>query len=92
MWNELDERLDEVDANIHGDLIVVGTAGAAASSFTVVAVAWALRTGFLASGLLAQMPAWRGVDPMLIMQGLGNHEDEETLEELMKRQSQSLDQ
>jgi hypothetical protein len=55
-------------------------------------VAWALRTGFLASGLLAQMPAWRAVDPLLIMQGFGKTDNEETLEEMMKRESQSLDQ
>ena len=90
MWNALDEQLDHVDSQIHGDLIVVGAAGAAASSFTVGVVAWALRTGFLASGLLAQMPAWRAVDPLLIMQGFGDDESEETLEEMMKRQSESL--
>ena len=91
MWNELDQQLEHVESQIHGDLIVVGAAGAAASSFTVGVVAWALRTGFLASGLLAQMPAWRAVDPLLIMQGFGKNENEETLEELMKRESQSLD-
>jgi hypothetical protein len=91
MWNAFDEQLDQVDSQIHGDLIVVGAAGAAASSFTVGVVAWALRTGFLASGLLAQLPAWRAVDPLLIMQGLGGSDDEESLEELMKRQSQSVD-
>ena len=91
MWNELDEKLNQVDSQIHGDLIVVGTAGAAASSFTVGIVAWSLRTGFLASGLLAQLPAWRGIDPMLIMQSFGKTEGtEETLEELMKRQSEAL--
>ncbi len=91
LWNELDERLKNVDSHVHGDLIVVGTAGAAASSFTVGVVAWTLRTGFLASGLLAQMPAWRTVDPMLIMQGLSGGENAETLEELMERERESLD-
>jgi hypothetical protein len=91
MWKQLDEQLDNVESQIHGDLIVVGAAGAAASSFTVGVVAWALRSGFLASGLLAQLPAWRAIDPMLIMQGFGNDESAESLEELMRRQSQSLD-
>jgi hypothetical protein len=91
MWNELDQQMDHMESQIHGDLIVVGAAGAAASSFTVGAVAWALRTGFLASGLLAQMPAWKAVDPLLVMQGLGETGDEESLQEMMNRQSQSLD-
>ncbi len=91
MWNELDQQMDYVESQIQGDLIVVGAAGAAASSFTVGAVAWALRTGFLASGLLAQMPAWKAFDPLLVMQGLGETGDEESLQEMMNRQIQSLD-
>jgi VCBS repeat-containing protein len=91
MWNELDERVQQVESRIQGDLIVVGTAGAAASSLTVGLVAWALRTGFLASGLLAQMPAWRSFDPLLVMQGLGESGDEETLEDFVNREIESLD-
>ncbi len=91
MWNELDKQMETIESQIQGDLIVVGAAGAAASSFTVGIVAWGLRTGFLASGLLAQMPAWRAVDPLLIMQGSGDS-DNESLEELMKRRSEALDE
>ena len=76
---------------IQGDLIVVGTAGAAASSLTVGVVAWAVRSGFLASGLLAQLPAWRGMDPLVIMRGFGDEENQETLEELMREQASRLD-
>ena len=54
-------------------------------------IAWGLRTGFLASGLLAQLPAWRSIDPLLIMQGAGQG-DNESLEELMKRRSDALDE
>ncbi|TWT48195.1 hypothetical protein Pla22_51960 [Rubripirellula amarantea] len=90
MWNELDKQLGTIESQIHGDLIVVGAAGAAASSFTVGVVAWGLRTGFLASGMLAQLPAWRAIDPLLIMQGAGDG-DGESLEDLMKRRSEDLD-
>ncbi len=91
MWNELDQQLTQVESQIQGDLIVVGAAGAAASSFTVGVVAWAIRTGFLASGLLAQMPAWRAFDPLLVMRGLGGDDDDETLQEMMNRRIQTLD-
>jgi hypothetical protein len=90
MWNELDQRMKGVESQIQGDLIVVGAAGAATSSFMVGVAAWGLRTGFLASGLLAQLPAWRAVDPLLIMQGSGDGDDE-SLEDLMKRRSDELD-
>ena len=72
------------------DLIIVGTAGAAASSATVGLVAWALRGGFLLTGLMAQLPAWQSVDPLLIMQGLSSAPQTETLEELMERRQQEM--
>ncbi|WP_372718456.1 DUF4347 domain-containing protein [Novipirellula sp.] len=92
MWDQLDNYQKQLDSQIQGDLIVVGTAGAAASSFTVGIVAWALRSGFLVSGLLAHMPAWRAVDPLLIMQGVGVSDDGESLEELMDRRNQEMDE
>ncbi len=91
MWTELDAQRNLVESQIQGDLIVVGAAGAAASSVTVGVVAWALRSGILASGLLAQMPAWRAFDPLMIMQGGGEASDNESLEELMARRSEALD-
>ena len=90
MWNELDKHMQDVESQMQGDLIVVGAAGAATSSFMVGVVAWGLRTGFLASGLMAQLPAWRAVDPLLIMQGSGES-DNESLEDLIKRRSEELD-
>ena len=97
LWNQLDTQRDHIESQIHGDLIIVGTAGAAASGFTVGFIAWALRAGFLASGLLAQLPAWKAMDPTLIMQGFEGltdrnnlDQDSETLEELMDRQSQTF--
>ncbi|TWT76611.1 hypothetical protein CA13_71070 [Planctomycetes bacterium CA13] len=91
MWDQLDHCQEALESQIRGDLIVVGTAGAAASSFTIGVVAWALRSGFLVSGLIAQIPAWRGVDPLLIMQGLSSGDTGETLEELMDRRSREIE-
>lgn len=90
MWDQLDNYQQKVNLQINGDLIVVGTAGAAASSVTVGVVAWALRSGLLLSGLLAHMPAWSAVDPLLIMQGFSGTGDGETLEELMDRHDKAM--
>ena len=86
-----------MESQINGDLIIVGAAGAAASGFTVGFIAWAFRAGFLASGLLAQLPAWKAMDPTLIMQGFegfssttGDDQNKETLEEMMDRQGQTF--
>ena len=90
MWDQLDNYQQKVNSQIKGDLIVVGTAGAAASSVTVGVVAWALRSGLLLSGLIAHMPAWSAVDPLLIMQGFSGTGDGETLEELMDRHDKAM--
>ncbi len=97
LWSQLDTQRDHMESQIHGDLIIVGAAGAAASGFTVGFIAWAFRAGFLASGLLAQLPAWKAMDPTLIMQGFegftetsSDDRDTETLEQMMDRQSQAF--
>ena len=92
MWDQLDEQKNFVESQIQGDLIVIGSTGAAASGFTVGVVAWALRSGFLVSGLMAQMPLYRAVDPLLIMGSSGAVEGGETLAEMMDRQSKELDE
>ena len=97
LWSQLDTQRDHMESQIHGDLIIVGAAGAAASGFTVGFIAWAFRAGFLASGLLAQLPAWKAMDPTLIMQGFegftgtgSDDQDTETLEQMMDRQGQAF--
>ncbi len=90
MWDEMDLHRQSVDSHIQGDLIMVGFAGAAASTVTVGYVAWAIRSGFILSGLLAQMPAWQAIDPLLIMQGLRGNQNSETLEEMMDRKAKGL--
>ncbi|MEM8910925.1 MAG: cadherin domain-containing protein, partial [Planctomycetota bacterium] len=93
MWDELDDQRERVESQIQTDLIVVGSAGAAASSFTAGVVAWAMRSGFLVSGLVAHMPAWSGVDPLMIMQGMSGNTagDQETLEQLMDRRAKEME-
>lgn len=90
MWDQMDEHRQLIDSHIQGDVIVVGAAGAAASTFTVGYVAWAVRSGFILSGLLAQMPAWQSIDPLMIMQGLSGTGKGETLEQMMDRKAKGL--
>jgi hypothetical protein len=92
MWSQLDHQQETLESRMQGDLIIVGSTGVAASGFTVGFVAWGLRSGFLLSGLLAQIPAWRGIDPLLIMQSVANSGDGESLEELMDRRNQSMEE
>ncbi|TWU36173.1 Cadherin domain protein [Novipirellula artificiosorum] len=93
MWDQLDGRQQQLESMVQGDLIVIRTAGAAASGVTVGFVALAIRNGlFCVSGLIAHMPAWRAVDPLLIMQGRSQAGDDETLEELMDRRAKEVNE
>ena len=92
MWDQLDQQRSFVESQVQNDLILIGTTGAAASSFTVGVVAWALRSGFLVSGLMAQLPLYRAVDPLLIMNSTAGARGGESLAEMMDRQSKELDE
>ena len=89
LWSQLDATREELNLEIQSDLLVVGSIGAATSGFTVGVVAYLLRGGFLLSGFLAQMPVWRSIDPLLIMQGIGG--DGESLEDLFDKESDALE-
>ncbi len=88
MWEQMDSSREAIELHIRGDFVAAGVAGAAASSVTVGYVAWAIRSGFVLSGMLAQMPAWQSVDPLMVMQNIGNNR--ETLEQMMERRAKKL--
>jgi len=49
---------------------VAGTTATVSSAVTAGYVLWTIRGGWLVSSLLAQMPAWQLVDPLLILDSL----------------------
>ena len=89
MWKELEQTQNEFAEQMKSDTMLVGTVGAATSSLTACFIAYALRGGFLLSGLLTHVPVWKAVDPIMIMQGFGG--EGESLQEIMEEQRQSLD-
>ncbi|MEZ6122627.1 MAG: DUF2341 domain-containing protein [Planctomycetaceae bacterium] len=73
-----------------GDL----TASAVAVTGTSIAigtVVTALRTGMLALGFLSQLPVWTLFDPLMVMDGVGGHDDDDSLQDLVDRQAQKTD-
>ncbi|MBW3542692.1 MAG: tandem-95 repeat protein, partial [Planctomycetes bacterium] len=90
LWIDLDflnERFDSV-SDVPG--YVVGTMLASTSGLTVGYVLWTIRGGLLASSILAQMPAWRLVDPLVVLNYLDespppepDDADEESLETII---------
>ncbi|WP_231741690.1 DUF4347 domain-containing protein [Stieleria varia] len=90
IWKQLDQQQREIDLLLASEKVMVGSVGVATGGFTVGIVAWALRGGFLLSGLLTQLPLWKSLDPMLIMQGV-HSDDQDSLEEIMDKEQQALD-
>lgn len=79
--------LDIVDKDIAAQRVFsssVGTAAIATSSLTAVGyVVMAIRNGVLVTGLLAQMPAWRIIDPLVFLEAL-DEGDGESLESMIE--------
>lgn len=69
---------------------VVGSVGVVASGFSVGYVFWAVRGGMLVSGLLAQVPAWTMLDPLIVIDGEQKDEDKESLQNLMDSQQAKI--
>lgn len=64
----------------------------AGASLTVGYVVWMLRGGMLITSLLAQMPAWRIIDPLVVLDSLENGpEDEESLGSLVEHGQSETD-
>ena len=81
------ESLDTVGRDVSGperaEVLVGSAAATVGGSFTVGYVLWTLRSGLLVSGLLAQMPAWKLIDPLVVLDGLTGDDDGESLESMI---------
>ncbi|MDH3584431.1 MAG: cadherin-like domain-containing protein, partial [Phycisphaerae bacterium] len=76
-WNELDDMKQEMGADIRLKDLVVDGAMTVSISLTAGYVLWTIRGGYLLASLLTQMPAWRIVDPLPILDYL---DEEDTLD------------
>jgi len=90
VWQDLDELKNRVD-NLNGETpVIAGTTAGVTTIVTAVYVMWTIRGGWLVSSLLAQMPAWQLVDPLLILDSMQeddllddeDHEEDKKVEEM----------
>ncbi|MEZ6056154.1 MAG: DUF2341 domain-containing protein [Planctomycetaceae bacterium] len=88
LWDELDNLQYQAQEKFGVETVVVGSAATAAGSVTVGYVLWTLRSGVLLSSLLAQMPAWRLMDPLTILENMNmdDDEDDESLASLVDQE------
>jgi len=100
LWDDLTDLKKELDSNTNMQFFAAGSAGVT-SVLSVGYVLWTIRSGLLVTSLLAQMPAWRLVDPLVVLDYLndeesnqtGNKDDEDdSLESMLERQETGADE
>ena len=67
LWNDLNAMDRKLLSQLSTQELVIGTALTVSTGFTVGYVIWMLRGGMLLTSLLAQMPAWRLIDPLVVL-------------------------
>ncbi len=85
-----DSVAEQLENSTHFKGRVVGSVGVVTTGFSVGYLFWAIRGGMLVSGLLAQVPAWTMLDPLLVIDGDQKDEDKESLQNLMDRQQAKM--
>lgn len=92
----VDQQADSVAEQLEKDTKfksrVVGSVGVVTTGFSVGYLFWAIRLGTIASGLLAQVPAWSMLDPLLVIDGeqQEDEDDKESLQNIMDREQAKL--
>ncbi len=69
----------------------IGGTAVASTSLSVGYLLWTLRSGVLMTSLLSSLPAWRFMDPLPILSGVSNGDDDdgETLESMVEASAES---
>ena len=67
LWNDMDQLKNLMKSQAGLQTVLVGTALTSAVGLTAGYVLWSIRGGFMLASLAAQMPAWRLIDPLPVL-------------------------
>ncbi len=70
LWQDLASMQRNLGQSQSIDFIEIGSAAGATGAFTIGYVLWTLRSGWLVTTMLAQMPAWGFVNPLIVLDTL----------------------
>ncbi|WP_182869937.1 DUF4347 domain-containing protein [Rhodopirellula sp. JC639] len=77
LWSDMQDMQDDINDGINTPYVFAGTFAGFSSALSVGYVMWTVRGGLLATSLLAHLPAWSLVDPLLVLDELEQEEDGE---------------
>jgi hypothetical protein len=72
LGNDLDQLGERMDADASIPDFTIGSAAGLTTTLSVGYVVCLIRGGHILAGLMAQLPAWRLIDPLPILGGLGS--------------------
>ncbi|MCO8124891.1 Ig-like domain-containing protein, partial [Stieleria sp. TO1_6] len=75
LWDDLAEFEKQIKQVTESRFLFAGTFAGFSGALSVGYVLWTVRGGLLATSLLAQLPAWSLVDPLLVLSDM--HEDDD---------------
>ncbi|WP_153558811.1 DUF4347 domain-containing protein [Roseimaritima sediminicola] len=85
MWQAIHSMQNEVGSSVSNTTVTIGATVTATTSITVGYVVWVIRGGILLSSVMANLPMWRLMDPMAILNAVdGTEDDGESLESMVE--------
>ncbi|QDV46218.1 hypothetical protein Enr13x_61270 [Stieleria neptunia] len=87
LWSDMEDLEHELKQGDSTPYIFAGSFAGVSSALSVGYVMWTVRGGLLATSLLAHLPAWSFVDPLLVLNEMDDDDDEDddSLEEMLDK-------
>lgn len=94
LWQALESMHDEVHQSVASIPLKIGATATTTAGITAGYVVWVLRSGLLMSTAFANLPMWRFMDPLTILDSKagGDEEDGESLHTLVAEESPADEQ
>lgn len=86
IWNDFAELQEQITEVVASPYVFAGQFVGVTSALSVGYVLWTIRSGLLATSLLAHLPAWTVVDPLLVLTDLDGDDgddDDDSLEGML---------
>ena len=86
LWQQLDTFREGNEESYFFEDVLVGSVSGVTSGLTVGYVVWMLRGGVLISSLMAQLPAWKLIDPIVVLAAIDDDldlQDEESIQSIV---------
>ncbi|QDV86729.1 NHL repeat protein [Stieleria magnilauensis] len=87
LWSDMEELEQELKQGDSTPYLFAGSFAGVSSALSVGYVMWTVRGGLLATSLLAHLPAWSFVDPLLVLNEFEEDQDgeDDSLEEMLDK-------